>query len=50
MPPSTPPAAPVFTRAEQASLGALRARYRAGRDLFDAQIDWLLATAPSSWS
>jgi hypothetical protein len=51
MTPSTPPAAPVFTRAEHATLRALRARYRAGRDLFDAQelarlrfIRWLYQT------
>jgi hypothetical protein len=44
-------AAPVFTRAERATLRQLRARYRAGRDLFDAQevarlrfIRWLYET------
>jgi hypothetical protein len=35
MTPSTSPAAPAFTRAERATLRTLRARYRAGRDLFD---------------
>ena len=34
MTPSTPPAASVFTRAEQATLRELRARYCDGRDLF----------------
>ena len=37
MTPSVPPAAPVFARAERATLRQLRARYRAGRDLFDVQ-------------
>ena len=35
MPPSTSPATPVFTRTEHATLRVLRARYRAGRDLFN---------------
>jgi len=37
MTPSVRPAAPVFARAERARLRQLRARYRAGRDLFDVQ-------------
>jgi hypothetical protein len=51
MTPSTSPAAPAFTLAEQATLRALRARYRAGRDLFDSKelarlhfIRWLYRT------
>ena len=51
MTPSIPPAAPVFTRAERATLCQLRARYRAGRDLFDVHelarlrfIRWLYQT------
>jgi len=51
MNPSVAPAAPAFTQAERASLRRLRARYRAGRDLFDAKelarlrfIRWLYQT------
>jgi hypothetical protein len=51
MTPSTSPAAPAFTRTEQATLRALRARYSAGRDLFDSKelahlhfIRWLYRT------
>ena len=36
MPLSVPPTAPVFTPAQRAALRQLRARYRAGRDLFTA--------------
>jgi hypothetical protein len=36
------PVATVFTPAEQITLRQLRARYRAGRDLFDAhELAWL---------
>ena len=49
--PSTASAALAFTRTERASLRALRARYRAGRDLFDRQemarlrfVRWLYQT------
>ena len=51
MTPSTPPAASVFTRAEQATLRELRARYCACRDLFNERelarlrfIRWLYQT------
>ena len=49
--PSTAPAAPAFTRTERATLRTLRARYRAGRDLFDSKelarlrfVRWLYQT------
>ena len=48
---STSPAAPIFTRTELATLRKLRARYRAGRDLFDTKelarlrfVRWLYQT------
>ena len=51
MTPSTPPAAQAFTRTERTTRRALRARYRAGRDLFDRQelarlrfVRWLYRT------
>ncbi len=51
MPPSVPPAAPVFTPTQRAALRQLRARYRAGGDLFTAPelarmrfLRWLIQT------